>query len=101
MQNIVEGKDKTLPRIVHWYGSYEIKGGQAAFSLVRKSDIINFDDGKKKGYLETPKDIQKKLHSKDALTPMDKMVLGGIRLVKQAATFTRERRWCINEFLEL
>jgi len=99
--NIVEGKDEILPRIVHWYGSYEIKGGQAAFSLVRKSDIIDFDDGKKKGYLETPIDVQEKLDRKDALTPMDKMVLGGIRLVKQAATFTRERRWCVNEFLEL
>jgi len=79
------------PRLVYWYGSSK-ENLSKSFSFLSKGAIISVEEGDIKGYSTLPPRLTKKLTSEKKLTAKEKLILNGLREIKEELQLSKANR---------
>jgi len=77
--------------LVYWYGSSK-ENLSKSFSFLSKGAIISVEEGDIKGYSTLPPRLTKKLTSEKKLTAKEKLILNGLREIKEELQLSKANR---------
>ena len=69
-----------MTRLVYWYGVTPKDRGKA-FSFVRATKLVDFEEGRAKGYCKIPAKIQTKMKNKQKMTKAEEQLKRGLRQI--------------------